>query len=242
MSKRIFDVIVSGVGLLLIGPLLLSVMLIIYLQDRHSPIYKAIRAGKNGQPFQMYKIRSMVVNAERIGGSSTSNSDPRITAIGRFVRRYKLDEFSQLWNVFVGDMSLVGPRPNTVEDVKLYTEAEKKLLNIAPGITDFSSIVFSDEGAILDGAENPDLRYNQIIRPWKNRLGLLYVEKHSLLLDIELIILTIVTIVSKPTALKYIQKILDRLEVDDLVKQMAKRDGELKAYPPPGAEEIYMVQ
>lgn len=239
MIKRCFDILVSGLGLLVAAPFLGAVMLMIYLYDRHSPLYVASRVGRGGVPFKMYKLRSMVVSAEKLGGSSTGNHDARITPVGRFIRKYKLDEFSQLWNVFKGDMSLVGPRPNTVGDVKLYTQTERRLLDIQPGITDFSSIVFSDEGNILEGAADPDLRYNQVIRPWKNRLGLLYVDNHSLWVDVQLIVLTLVTIVSRPAALKRIQKMLERLKAEELVRKTAKREADLMPYPPPGAQEVF---
>ena len=124
----------------------------------------------------------MIVKADQTGVDSTAGDDKRITPIGRLVRKLKLDELSQLWNVLKGDMSLVGPRPNVPREVALYTSDENKLLEIRPGITDLSSIIFADEGDILHGAEDPDLRYHQIIRPWKSRLGLLYVKKTGFIL------------------------------------------------------------
>ena len=186
----------------------------------------------------MVKLRSMVIHADKSGVDSTSATDKRITWVGRFIRKYKLDEFSQLWNVLTGDMSLVGPRPNVERDVALYTAEEDKLLDAKPGITDISSIVFSDEGDILAGSEDPDLKYNQIIRPWKSRLGILYVEKRTLLMDFKLIVLTAVAIVSKARALKSIVRMLKKLNTDPLVIEMASRTQPLQAYPPPGASEI----
>ena len=125
----------------------------------------------------MVKIRSMIINADKTGVDSTSSDDMRITSVGKVIRKLKLDELSQLWNVLIGDMSLVGPRPNVKSETDLYTKIEKNLLNVKPGITDFSSIVFSDEGDILSGSDDPDLLYNQLIRPWKSRLSLFYIEK-----------------------------------------------------------------
>jgi len=143
----------------------------------------------------------MVVDAEHIGGTSTSNNDSRITRIGRLIRALKLDEVTQLWNVLKGDMSLVGPRPNIMRGgVELYTDEEMHLLSVRPGITDYSSIVFSDEGAILASAENPDLAYNQLIRPWKSRLSLHYIQHQSFWLDIKLVLITILAIISRPVA------------------------------------------
>ncbi len=206
--KRLFDIIFSFSGLLIISPVLLVFMYLIWRQDHHSPFYIAPRVGKNGKLFNMVKLRSMIVGADKTGVASTSAEDQRITGVGRIVRRYKLDELSQLWNVLLGQMSFVGPRPQVQKDVNLYTKEERRLLDVKPGITDFSSIVFSDEGDILAGYEDPDLRYNQIIRPWKSRLGLLYVEHQNMLLDIKLIILTIIAILSRPLALKGVCKIL----------------------------------
>ena len=146
MTKRIFDFLVSIIGLLLLAPIILLFMLLVWLQDWHSPFYIAPRVGKNGVLFMMIKLRSMVINADKTGVDSTSNDDKRITMLGGIIRRYKLDEITQLLNVIIGKMSLVGPRPQVESDVLLYTKEEKKLLNEKPGITDFSSIIFSDEG------------------------------------------------------------------------------------------------
>ena len=238
MGKRLFDIVVSALGLILVSPILIPVMIAIWLQDFHSPFYKGTRIGKDGKPFRMVKLRSMVWNADKVGIDSTSARDPRITPVGHFIRRYKLDELSQLWNVLKGDMSLVGPRPQVPRDVALYTEEEKRLLTVRPGITDIASIVFSDEGDILKDSQDPDLDYNRLIRPWKSRLGLLYVDNRSFWLDIRLILLTALAIVSKRRALKYIQHMLDELGADDLVKRVARRDQSLFPYPPPGATEI----
>ena len=180
--KRLFDILISLLGLIILSPVLLVFMYLVYHQDRHSPFYVAPRVGKDGLMFKMLKLRSMSINADKSGVDSTSVDDVRITPVGHKIRRYKLDEFTQLWNVLIGDMSLVGPRPNVVSDTDLYTDIEKGLLVVRPGITDFSSIVFSDEGEILEGREDPDLSYNQLIRPWKSRLGLIYIKNQSLLL------------------------------------------------------------
>ena len=177
--------------------MLIMVSLLVFLQDFHKPIYIAMRVGKKRIPFRMIKLRSMIVDAEKSGVDSTSSDDKRITWIGRFIRKIKLDEITQLWNVLIGDMSLVGPRPNVEIDVSIYTEEECHLLNVRPGITDFSSIVFSDEGDILKNFSNPDLAYNQLIRPWKSRLGILYIENRSSWLDINLIFYTVVSFFSK---------------------------------------------
>ena len=177
--KRGFDLIFSFIGLILLFPIILIACIGIYLQDQHSPFYIAKRTGKNNKNFNMIKLRSMIVNAEKNKVDSTSSNDPRITKIGRFIRKLKLDELSQLFNVFIGEMSLVGPRPNVNRETDLYTEVEKNLLRVKPGITDFASIIFSDESEILKNVDDPDISYNQLIRPWKSRLGLFYIKKQS---------------------------------------------------------------
>ena len=158
--------------------------------------------------------------------------------IGRFVRRYKVDEIPQLFNVISGSMSLVGPRPNVESDVRLYTDKEKELLLVKPGITDFSSIIFSDEGDILSGSNDPDLKYNQVIRPWKSRLGLLYIEKQSLYIDFYIIVTTIVAILNKPAAINLITRILKKLQANKNLIEVCKRDKDLFPYPPPGTDKI----
>jgi len=236
--KRIFDIFFSVFGLIFISPLILIFILLIYFQDKASPFYIAPRVGKNKKIFYIIKLRSMKINAHKTGVNSTSINDNRITKIGSIIRKYKLDEFTQLWNVLIGDMSLVGPRPNVLVDVNLYTNIENKLLEVKPGITDFSSIVFSDEGKILENKENPDLSYNQLIRPWKSRLGLIYIKHKSILLDLELIMFTVVALVSKPMALKWVVKKLEKFYVDQKIIDVAKRDKELSPFPPPGSDKI----
>lgn len=236
--KRFFDIVFSLLSLILMSPVLLVFVLLIWTQDFHSPLYVAPRVGRYGRIFRMIKLRSMVEGADKTGVDSTSASDERITWVGHLIRKYKLDEFSQLWNVFKGDMGLVGPRPNVEREVALYTDEERHLLDVRPGVTDLASIVFSDEGEILAGSEDPDVRYNQIIRPWKSRLGLLYVEKRSLVLDFIIIGLTIIAILSRSRALAGVQRVLYKLEADPLLRKVALRQEPLKPYPPLGSDKI----
>lgn len=236
--KRLFDFFVSLSGLVILAPLLFVVMILVWMQDWHSPLYVAPRVGRHGRMFSMIKLRSMVVNADKSGVESTSSGDKRITGVGHFIRRYKLDELSQLWNVFIGEMSLVGPRPNTLAGTEVYTEREAKLLSIRPGITDFASIVFSDEGEILRDQADPDQAYDQLIRPWKSRLGLVYVENRSLLLDIQLIVYTLVAVYSKKAALNQVAKRLLELSVDEALIAVARREAPLQAAEPPGAKDL----
>jgi lipopolysaccharide/colanic/teichoic acid biosynthesis glycosyltransferase len=238
MIKRALDIAISLIGLTCFSPILLFASILVWSNDKKSPFYVPPRVGKKGTIFYMVKLRSMVVNADKAGIDSTSNSDQRITSIGKIIRKYKLDELTQLWNVLRGDMSLVGPRPNVKAEVDLYTDAEKELLSVKPGITDFSSIVFSDEGKILENKEDPDLAYNQLIRPWKSRLGLIYIKHQSILLDIEIIICTLIALISKRTALNWVSKTLEHLEVDQDLVNISKRETELFACPPPGLDCI----
>ena len=214
--KRLLDFSVSFIGLLLFAPILLPVIFIVWIQDFKSPFYIPLRVGQNKKLFKMVKLRSMIVNADSSGVDSTGKNDDRITRIGKIIRRFKLDELSQLWNVLMGDMSLVGPRPNVKSETDLYTDVENGLLSVKPGITDISSIVFSDEGDILADKTDPDLAYNQLIRPWKSRLGLIYIKNQSFMLDIQLIFLTVISIFSRDLALSHIVKILKSLEVNQL--------------------------
>ena len=240
--KRLFDIVVSLAGLIITAPLLIPVCILIWSQDFASPFYIAPRVGKGGKIFKMVKLRSMVANADKSGVDSTGANDRRITPIGKFVRSYKLDELAQLWNVLKGDMSLVGPRPNVQREVNLYTEEERGLLNVRPGITDISSIVFSDEGEILKDSLDPDIDYNQLIRPWKSRLGLLYVKNSSLVLDLKLIVLTSVAIASREEALAGVQSILKELDADERLTRVARRREKLTPFPPPGAKAIVMAR
>ena len=242
MIKRLVDILASFFGLLVVSPILLPVMFLVWKEDRKPPFYIAPRSGRNGTTFKMVKLRSMIVGADKSGVDSTSDNDMRITPIGHKIRRYKLDELIQLWNVLKGDMSLVGPRPNVKPETDLYTNIEKGLLSVRPGITDFSSIVFSDEGDILEGKDNPDLTYNQLIRPWKSRLGLIYIENQSFLLDIKLIIYTIVAIISKQRALNWVVNQLKIMNVDSDVVNISKREMELYPFPPPGMNKVIIAR
>ncbi len=238
MAKRLFDILVSFFGLLFLSPFLLLFMLLIWLQDYCHPFYIAPRARARGRTFNMVKLRSMVKNADKLGGASTAANDRRITWVGKLIRKTKFDEVPQLWNVLVGEMSLVGPRPQVMRDVGLYTEEEYHLFDARPGITDFASIVFSDEGDILRGAENPDLKYNQVIRPWKSRLGLFYTQHQSVFVDLQLIALTVCAILSRPTALRGIVALLTRLGADSQLIRAASRVDPLLPHPPPGMDTV----
>jgi lipopolysaccharide/colanic/teichoic acid biosynthesis glycosyltransferase len=236
--KRVVDVVASALGLLVLLPVLLVVCTLIWLQDWHGPLYIAPRVGRGGRMFSMVKLRTMVVRADRSGVDSTAKSDPRITGLGALIRRFKLDELTQLWNVLRGDMSIVGPRPQVERDVRLYTAVERHLLDLRPGITDFASIVFADEGSILEGARDPDLRYNQIIRPWKSWLGLHYVKRRTLWLDGRLALATLLQAGSRRRALAWVSTMLQETGADSKLIAVARRDTALVAAPPPGASTV----
>lgn len=236
--KRFFDICVSLIGFTLASPILAPIMLVVFLQDFHSPLYLAPRVGRGGRDFIVVKLRSMSVGADITGVDSTAQDDPRITRVGRLIRSYKLDELTQLWNVLIGQMSLVGPRPQVRRDVDLYTDAEMELLAVRPGITDLASIVFADEGNILEGREDPDLAYNQLIRPWKSRLALINVQHSSVILDLRVIALTALAVVSRDRALAGVHKILKKLDVDQEIITVALRNNPLEPTPPPGASAI----
>jgi lipopolysaccharide/colanic/teichoic acid biosynthesis glycosyltransferase len=238
MLKRMFDIVVSGVGLILVTPILLPVIFLVWWHDKHSPFYIADRVGKNDHSFKMVKLRTMVINADKSGVDSTSANDNRITAVGRLIRRYKLDELAQLWNVFKGDMSLVGPRPNVRRETDLYTSVERRLIDVKPGITDIASIVFSDEGDILKDQADPDIAYNQLIRPGKSLLGLVYIKNQSITLDIKLCAFTLIAIISREKALTLLQGLLQSMPVTDDVLELASRKKPLIPMSPPGSESI----
>jgi lipopolysaccharide/colanic/teichoic acid biosynthesis glycosyltransferase len=235
MAKRALDVLLSALVLAVFAPVLLVAMLTIAAQDGHAPLYLARRVGRGGRDFRMVKLRSMTIGAEKTGGSSTSRSDSRLTPVGRVIRRWKLDEIPQFWNVLTGEMSIVGPRPNVRHGgVDLYTAEEMRLLSVRPGITDLSSIVFSDEADILEGAADADARYDAVIRPWKSRLGLLYVDRRTLALDLRIIWLTVVAIVAKPIALRDVDRILAGWGAPEALRRTCRRNAPLCPGEPPG--------
>jgi lipopolysaccharide/colanic/teichoic acid biosynthesis glycosyltransferase len=238
MIKRAFDLGLSSAALIALSPVIALLAFVIWVQDRRAPFYVAPRTARGGGSFRMVKFRSMTVGADRTGVDSTADGDRRITPIGRVIRRYKLDEIMQLWNVVRGDMSLVGPRPNVKRETDLYTAQERRLLDARPGITDFASITFSDEGEILKNQPDPDIAYNQLIRPGKSRLGLFYVERRSLVLDIRLCWLTVVAVVSRRRALRGVERCLRDLGGSEDLIVIARRQSPLLPAPPPGSTTI----
>ena len=192
--KRVFDIVCSLFGLVMLSPLLLWIAWRIKQEDNGPVFYRGMRVGLRGKPFRILKFRTMVVDAERMGPSSTAKEDPRITMIGHFLRQYKLDELPQLFNVLLGEMSFVGPRPQVQWAVDLYTPEERAILSVRPGITDYASLKFSNEAEILKGSVDPDKDYMEKIHPKKTRLALQYVGTQSFREDIRIILKTISTV------------------------------------------------
>ena len=198
IAKRFFDLFFSACGLLLLAPALLVLALAVKIDSRGPVFYRGVRVGHYGRRFRIFKFRSMVADAEKKGAASTSNTDTRVTRVGHFIRKFKLDEFSQLINVFLGDMSLVGPRPEVQKFVDMYTEEERLILTVRPGITDWSSIKFHNEADIIEasGIADADEAYARLIRPEKLRLQLKYVRERTLPIDVAIIVCTVLTIFS----------------------------------------------
>ena len=210
-GKRLLDIAVAGAVLVAAAPVAAAVTWRIKREDGGPVLYRGVRVGRGGRPFAMLKFRSMVVDAARLGGDSTAADDPRLTETGRMLRRWKLDELPQLVNVLRGEMSLVGPRPQVEWDVRRYTADEMRLLDVRPGITDWASIAFRNEGEILAGRPDPDLAYDELIRPRKIQLGLAYVESRSMLTDLRILGLTALAVLGHP-------------RTDELLQRMAPAD------------------
>lgn len=190
--KRLFDIVFSCIGLIVISPVLIACAAAIKLVDSGPVFYRGVRIGMAGIPFHMFKFRSMVVNADKIGGPSTAGDDARLTRIGTFLRKWKLDELPQLIDVLRGTMSFVGPRPEVPYYIDLLTREEKEIiLSVRPGITDYASLWNFDEAQILRGSTDPEKTYQEKIWPEKKRLQIKYVKEKSLLTDISIILQTL---------------------------------------------------
>ena len=236
--KRFFDIFFSFLGLMIVSIPLLFILFLVWFNDKSSPLYIANRVGIKGKNFKMIKIRTMIKNADANKIDSTSEDDNRITYIGSICRRFKIDELTQFLNILRGDMSFVGPRPNVRREVDIYTKEELKMLNIKPGLTDIASVVFSDEAKILSGKVDPNLSYNQLIRPGKSKLGLFYLKNNNLLVDFKLILITFISLLSRKLSLILIQKLMKQLGADDELLKIALRKEELVPSSPPGSNKI----
>lgn len=192
---RFFDILFSLLGLLFLFPVFFFLYLAIRLESKGGGFYKQLRVGRGGRDFYVYKFRSMRVGADKKGLITVGGRDPRITRIGYFIRKYKLDELPQLFNVLKGDMSIVGPRPEVRKYVDLYTEEQQRVLSVRPGITDYASIEYVDENLILGKAEEPDKAYVELIVPDKIKYNMKYINNQSLKEYFKIIFLTFWSII-----------------------------------------------
>lgn len=195
MVKRLFDIVASGVGILILLPLLIVLAVIVKLTSPGKVFYKATRVGRYGNTFQLYKFRSMIVDAEKMGPGITLSGDVRVTKVGGFLRRTKLDELPQLFNVIKGEMSLVGPRPEDPRYVALYSSQQSEVLNVRPGITSPASLYYRNEESLLE-KDNWEDQYIQQIMPAKLAIDLNYVQNGNLVTDLLIIFRTFKTILS----------------------------------------------
>lgn len=191
MMIRFFDFLFSFLGILFLSPVFLLLYIAIRFESKGGGFYKQLRVGLNGKDFYVYKFRSMRIGADKQGLITVGGRDPRITRIGYFIRKYKLDELPQLFNVLKGDMSLVGPRPEVRKYVDLYTDEQREVLSVRPGITDYASIEYVDENTILGQAEDADKAYVELILPDKIRYNMKYIEHQSVTEYFKIIFLTI---------------------------------------------------
>ena len=194
--KRLFDVLFSFIGLILLVPFFIIIALLIVIDSRGGVFYNQIRVGKDNVEFRLLKFRSMQVNADNKGLLTIGGKDSRITRVGYYIRKYKIDELPQLINVLIGNMSLVGPRPEVRKYVDLYTAAQKQVLSIRPGITDYASIEYSNENDLLANAENPEQLYIHQIMPEKLKLNMKYIADKNMLTDFKIILKTLTKIIS----------------------------------------------
>ncbi|MCC6250957.1 MAG: sugar transferase [Bacteroidia bacterium] len=195
MVKRLFDIFFSLLGIIILLPVFIVISFFIVIDSKGGIFYKQERIGKNAQPFKLYKFRTMYSNSDKKGLLTVGFKDNRITRIGYFLRKYKIDELPQLINVFIGNMSFVGPRPEVEKYVKLYNETQRKVFNVKPGITDWASIKYVHENEILAASNNPEKTYIEEIMPAKLLLNLDYVHKNSFFTDIKIMLLTLKAII-----------------------------------------------
>ena len=193
--KRLFDIAFSFFGLVLLLPLLILIIVLMKITTRGSIIYKQLRVGKNNNDFFIFKFRTMFVNADKFGLLTVGERDSRVTKIGFYLRKFKLDELPQLVNVFKGDMSFVGPRPEVRKYVDLYNPMQLQVLNVRPGITDLASIEFRNENELLSGQDDPDGYYIEVIMPKKLQINLDYLKESTLFKDVWVIVKTFLAIV-----------------------------------------------
>jgi len=194
MFKRIFDIIFSFFGLIILSPLLILISILIFFNSGFKVFYFQNRVGQGGKDFKLFKFRTMYLGADKKGLLTIGGRDPRVTPVGYYLRKYKLDELPQLLNVLIGNMSLVGPRPEVRKYVEMYNPEQQGVLSVKPGITDYASIVFSNENELLSRADDPEFYYINEIMPQKLRLNLQYIKDQSFFTDVKIIFKTIAKI------------------------------------------------
>ena len=222
--KRLFDICAALFGLVVLSPLLLLVALWVKLDSKGPVFYRGVRLGKNGRPFRIFKFRSMVSNADKIGAATTADNDVRITRSGKFIRKCKLDEISQLINVLIGDMSMVGPRPEDYKWAQTRMDKIADTLTVRPGITDWASIWNSDEGAVLQDSPDPNGMYEHVLWPKKLELQRYYIATHNFWTDIRIIFITLFRIVRKDLVPKELRNYPDFQELRNEVVQILREE------------------
>lgn len=236
--KRALDLVGGLLALLLSLPVVGVVAALIWLQDRHNPFFVSRRVGRAGREFRLVKLRSMTPHAERSGVNTVIAGNPQVTRIGRFIRATKIDELPQFLHVVAGTMSLVGPRPNLPQLVAEYSQEERGLLTVKPGVTDLSSIAFADLSERLAGEADANVAYDELIRPWKGYLGLLYVRHRVLWLDLACIGLTLWTLVSRRGAARALGPLLRRLAAEPDLVEIVTHERPLRAARRPDLRKV----
>ncbi|MHB1108474.1 MAG: sugar transferase [Lutibacter sp.] len=193
--KRLFDIVFSFLGLVFLAPIWLLIVVLMLATSKGPIIYKQVRVGKNNKDFKIFKFRTMHVNADKLGLLSVGDRDPRITQIGYYLRKFKLDELPQLTNVLIGDMSFVGPRPEVRKYVNFYNQEQMQVFKARPGITDLASIEFRNESELLSNQEDPDSYYINVIMPKKLQINLDYLKERTFIKDVAVIVKTFFSII-----------------------------------------------
>lgn len=232
---RLIDIIGGTAGLILSMPFILIATLLIWLEDRHNPFYIAERVGAGGKRFKFLKLRSISTRSGVRPDEIITARDPRVTRLGHWIRASKVDELPQFWHVLRGEMSLVGPRANVQAIVDAFTEEEMRIISVKPGVTDLASIVFLNLGKVLEESNDPKQDYDHLVRPWKSRLALLYVDHQSPALAIRILWLTVLAFINHQRALEGVARISLRFKADPKLARIVRREEQLAPCAPPGA-------
>lgn len=196
MAKRLFDILFSVLVLLIITPILVLISILIKAGSKGPVFFRQVRIGKGGKEFNIFKFRTMFLDADKKGLLTIGGRDPRVTTVGYYLRKFKMDELPQFLNVFLGDMSIVGPRPEVKKYVEMYTQEQRKVLSVRPGITDYASILYKNENDVLASYPNPEKAYIEIVMPHKLKINLDYIANQSFWMDLKIIALTAKGVIS----------------------------------------------